>query len=126
MAAPCPPWLKQAWIDWLGPDRILELYGGTEAQAVTVITGDEWLEHRGSVGRVPSWARCASSTPTATSCRAGEVGEIWMRRGADAPPTYRYIGAEATHAAGRLGVARRHGLDRRRRLPLPRATARPT
>ena len=19
VAAPCPPWLKQAWIDWLGP-----------------------------------------------------------------------------------------------------------
>ena len=42
MAAPCPPWLKQEWIDWLGGDRILELYGGTEAQAVTFITGDEW------------------------------------------------------------------------------------
>src|SRR5262249_32186054 len=49
MAAPCPPWLKQAWIDWLGGDRILELYGGTEAQAITFITGDEWLAHRGSV-----------------------------------------------------------------------------
>ena len=30
---------------------ILELYGGTEAQAITVITGTEWLAHRGSVGR---------------------------------------------------------------------------
>src|SRR5438445_2684491 len=27
MAAPCPMWLKQAWIDWLGAERILELYG---------------------------------------------------------------------------------------------------
>jgi bile acid-coenzyme A ligase len=51
MAAPCPPWLKQAWIEWLGGDVILELYGGTEAQAMTVITGTEWLAHRGSVGR---------------------------------------------------------------------------
>ncbi len=32
MAAPCPPWLKQAWIDWLGPEKVLELYGGTELQ----------------------------------------------------------------------------------------------
>jgi bile acid-coenzyme A ligase len=31
MAAPCPMWLKEAWIGWLGPDRVLELYGGTEA-----------------------------------------------------------------------------------------------
>src|SRR5690606_26271108 len=29
MASPCPPWLKQQWIDWLGPERIWELYGGT-------------------------------------------------------------------------------------------------
>ncbi|MDQ6918293.1 MAG: AMP-binding protein, partial [Candidatus Dormibacteraeota bacterium] len=32
LAAPCPPWLKEAWIQWLGPDRIWELYGGTEQQ----------------------------------------------------------------------------------------------
>ena len=51
MAAPCPAWLKQAWIDWLGPEKVLELYGGTELQAMTVITGTEWLNHRGSVGR---------------------------------------------------------------------------
>ena len=51
LAEPCPPWLKEAWIDWLGPERIYELYAGTEAQAATIITGVEWLEHRGSVGR---------------------------------------------------------------------------
>jgi len=51
LAAPCPAWLKQAWIDWLGPERVFELYGGTELQAITVITGTEWLAHRGSVGR---------------------------------------------------------------------------
>jgi bile acid-coenzyme A ligase len=54
LAALCPPWLKQAWIDWLGPEKVLELYGGTELQAMTVITGTEWLAHRGSVGRPPS------------------------------------------------------------------------
>ena len=52
LAEPCPVWLKQEWIDWLGPERIFELYAGTEAQAATIITGIEWLEHRGSVGRV--------------------------------------------------------------------------
>jgi bile acid-coenzyme A ligase len=50
-AAPCPAWLKEAWIDWLGPDRIHELYGGTEGMALTWITGPEWLQHRGSVGK---------------------------------------------------------------------------
>jgi len=31
LAAPCPPWLKEAFIHWLGPDTIMELYAGTEA-----------------------------------------------------------------------------------------------
>ncbi len=52
LAAPCPPWLKEEWIDWLGAETIWELYGGTEAQAATIINGAEWLEHRGSVGKV--------------------------------------------------------------------------
>jgi len=51
LAAPCPAWLKQAYIDWLGASVIWELYGGTEGQGGTVITGEEWLLHRGSVGK---------------------------------------------------------------------------
>jgi len=39
-----PPWLKEKWIAWLGPERIYELYGGTEAQGATIISGVEWLE----------------------------------------------------------------------------------
>ena len=51
MAAPCPEWLKEAWIELVGPDTLMELYGGTEGQAATIITGTEWLTHRGSVGK---------------------------------------------------------------------------
>ena len=94
MAAPCPPWLKEAWIGWLGGDRILELYGGTEAQAITFITGDEWLAHRGSVGR-PLVGEIRVLDGDGKELPAGQVGEIWMRRGPDAPPTYRYVGARA-------------------------------
>ena len=39
LAAPCPAWLKEEWIEWLGADVIMELYGGTEGQARTIITG---------------------------------------------------------------------------------------
>src|SRR5829696_1804101 len=39
LAEPCPPWLKEAWITWLGAERVVELYGGTEGQMATVITG---------------------------------------------------------------------------------------
>ncbi len=59
MAAPCPIWLKQAWIDWLGPERIFELYAGTERQGTTLISGTEWLERRGL--RRQAAARLANS-----------------------------------------------------------------
>jgi bile acid-coenzyme A ligase len=98
MAAPCPPWLKQAWIDWLGPEKVLELYGGTELQAMTVITGTEWLAHRGSVGR-PVIGEMQIRDPGGRPVPAGEEGEIWMRRGAGVPSPYRYIGATARRAA---------------------------
>ncbi len=92
LAAPCPPWLKEAWIDWLGPEVIMELYAGTEAQAVTVISGTEWLAHRGSVGQV--WfGEMAVFDEAAQPLPAGEIGEIFMRRPADAPPSYHYRGA---------------------------------
>ena len=92
MAAPCPMWLKEAWIGWLGGDRVLELYGGTEAQAITVISGNEWLEHRGSVGRV-ILGEMLVLDPDGHELPPGQVGEIWMRRGPDTPPPYRYVGA---------------------------------
>src|SRR3546814_19693061 len=43
LAAPCPAWLKEKWIEWLGAARVHELYGGTEAQGATWISGEEWL-----------------------------------------------------------------------------------
>jgi len=93
LGAPCPAWLKHAWIDWLGADTIHELYAGTEAQGVTVITGGEWLKHEGSVGR-PMAGRMKVTDDDGNEVPAGEIGEIWIK-----PPeeqaTYRYIGAEA-------------------------------
>jgi bile acid-coenzyme A ligase len=99
LAAPCPPWLKQAWIDWLGPDRIWEVYAGTEAQAITLINGHEWLAHRGSVGR-PMIGEIRVGDAEGHPCAPGEVGEVWMRRGEGVAPGYRYVGAEATTRDG--------------------------
>lgn len=93
LAEPCPPWLKQQWIDWLGPDRIIELYAGTEAQAITVITGQEWLEHPGSVGRVIS-GEMQICDAEGNVVGPGEQGEVWMRATRDRP-TYHYVGSDA-------------------------------
>ena len=99
LAAPCPPWLKEAFIDWLGPDVVMELYGGTEAQASTIISGSEWLTHRGSVGRCTN-GEMKAFDEQGRPLPPGEVGEIYMRRPEGAPPSYRYIGATAKQLPG--------------------------
>ncbi|MEO7572939.1 MAG: AMP-binding protein [Acidimicrobiales bacterium] len=99
LAEPCPPWLKDAWIDWLGPEKIWELYGGTEAQAATIITGAEWLEHRGSVGR-PAEGTVLIADASGAPLPAGEQGEVWLRSVTRTTPSYRYVGAEARTREG--------------------------
>lgn len=98
MAAPCPEWLKHAWIEWLGAETVLELYGGTELQAMTIVTGTEYLAHPGSVGRVVI-GEIEIRDDEGHPLPAGESGEIWMRRGADQPSPYAYVGATAKTAA---------------------------
>lgn len=94
-AAPIPPTLKHLWIDWLGADRIWEMYGGTEGFATTQLNGSEWLAHPGSVGRALG-CEVLIRGENGEALPPGEVGEIFMRRiGADpASPGYRYVGAE--------------------------------
>lgn len=93
MAAPCPAWLKEAWIELIGAEKITELYGGTEAQALTIINGVEWLEHRGSVGK-PTVGEMKVLDPDGNQHPPGEVGEIYMRPPKGVGVTYRYVGAE--------------------------------
>lgn len=95
MAAPCPVWLKQAWIDWIGPERLFELYGGTERQGATLISGSEWLKRRGSVGKVQQGARMRILRDDGSDCAPGEVGEVYFLPDAGRNATYHYIGAEA-------------------------------
>jgi long-chain acyl-CoA synthetase len=49
-AAPCPVPVKQQMIDWWGP-IINEYYAGTEGNGFCAINSQEWLAHKGSVGR---------------------------------------------------------------------------
>ncbi|WP_328397076.1 AMP-binding protein [Nocardia sp. NBC_00416] len=90
--APCPSWLKRRWIDLLGGERLHEGYGGTEGVAFTSISGTEWLEHPGSVGRVIGGEMRVvgeDNQPLPT----GEIGEILLRRPHGTPPSYRYVGS---------------------------------
>jgi bile acid-coenzyme A ligase len=94
--APSPQWLKRFWIEWLGPEKIFEAYGGTERIAGTVISGVEWLEHPGSVGKPPPGRMLRAQRADGTPCAPGEVGEIYMKPASGQGTTYRYIGATPT------------------------------
>lgn len=49
-AAPCPPDVKRAMIDWVGP-IVYEYYGGSEEGAWVMCDSAEALAHPGTVGR---------------------------------------------------------------------------
>ncbi len=94
MAAPMPQWLKQAWIEWIGAEKIWELYGGTEALGSTIINGTEWLDHRGSVGR-PVNAELRILDEEGERLPAGEIGEIFLKPNEGSVGGYHYLGAMA-------------------------------
>lgn len=94
IAAACPPWLKKAWIDWVGADVVWELYTGTEALGGTAISGTEWLRKPGSVGRVIGGYDMKVLNEAGRDCAPGEVGEIYFLPQRGRGVTYRYLGAE--------------------------------
>jgi bile acid-coenzyme A ligase len=99
VGAPCPPAVKEAWIDLLGPEVVWELYGGTELQAITVLSGTQWLTHPGSVGVVVA-GEMKVLDDDGNECPPGVSGEIYMRPSPGTPPTYRYVGATAKSRDG--------------------------
>jgi bile acid-coenzyme A ligase len=99
VGAPCPPAVKQAWIDLLGPEKLWELYGGTELQALTFISGDQWIAHPGSVGVVVS-GEMKVLDDDGNPCPPGVEGEIYMRPAPGSAPTYRYVGVKAKSRDG--------------------------
>ncbi len=107
-AAPCPEWLKRAWIDLIGAEKIYESFGTTEAIGSTTIRGDEWLEHPGSVGR-PKDSEMKILDEDGAELPQGTVGEIFFRPFQE-DPTYFYIGSPPTkstadgfHSVGDMG-----------------------
>ena len=79
-AAPCPVDVKAKMIEWWGP-ILIEYYAGSEGNGVTVCNSQQWLEHRGSVGRavvgkIKILDENDEEQPT------GEIGTVYF---ADAP-----------------------------------------
>jgi long-chain acyl-CoA synthetase len=104
-AAPCPIEVKQRMLDWWGPS-ITEYYGGTEGGFLTVITGEEWLSHPGSLGRATALTELMIVDEEGRPCPTGTSGQIYFasRIGAD----FEYHKApgktEAAHLAPGVGT----------------------
>lgn len=96
MAASCPPDIKRQWIAWVGADVVWEMYSGSENVGVTVISGREWLERPGSVGRHWAGGDIDIVDDEGRILPAGEIGEIRFRSASEAPG-YHYLGASKTH-----------------------------
>ncbi len=77
-AAPCPPSVKRAAIEWWGP-VVAEYYGGTEGGFLAVIDAEEWLERPGSVGRPLPIVEVRIVGNDGEVLDVGETGEIWFR-----------------------------------------------
>ncbi|KTS05737.1 MULTISPECIES: AMP-binding protein [Microbacterium] len=91
MGAPCAPALKRAFLDWLGAERVDEVYAGSESNGLTRITGTEWLERPGSVGRPIGGTEVRVRDDVGADLPFGQSGLVWMRRGDTA--AYSYVGA---------------------------------
>ena len=98
-AAPCPIPIKEKMIDWWGP-VIYEYYAGTEGNGFVQLNSEEWLAHRGSVGK-PLTCEIHICDEHGAEVPAGESGAIYMSGGG----TFEYYKdddktAESRHAQG--------------------------
>lgn len=77
-AAPCPVPVKEQMIDWWGP-IIYEYYSSSEGHGFAACNSEEWLAHKGTVGRVVAGVLHVlddegNEVPTGTS------GELWFEK----------------------------------------------
>jgi long-chain acyl-CoA synthetase len=86
-AAPCPPDIKKAMIDWWGP-VIFEFYGSTESGAVTFANSEDALRKPGTVGKIAPGAELRFLGDDGQILPQGEIGEIYSRIAGNPDFTY--------------------------------------
>jgi long-chain acyl-CoA synthetase len=78
-AAPCPALIKDDIIKWWGP-IIHEYYGATEGLGFTACNSEEWLAHRGTVGKV-LFGDLHILDENMQDCPIGTAGTVWFKTG---------------------------------------------
>lgn len=112
-AAPCPIPIKEQMIAWWGP-VLHEYYAGTEGNGFTAITSEEWLQHKGSVGR-PLLGELHIVGDGGDDLPPGEVGTIYFAGGAtfeyhnDPDKTARSRNAKGWSTLGDVGYVDQDG-----------------
>jgi long-chain acyl-CoA synthetase len=94
-AAPCPVEVKRAMIDWWGP-VLHEYYSSSEANGITFISPQQWLEHPGSVG-LAGLGTIHVCDDEGRELAAGEIGTVYFER--DVRPFEYHGDPERTRAA---------------------------
>ncbi len=77
-AAPCPPEIKRAMIEWWGP-VLFEYYAGSEGGVGFLVTSEEWLRKPGTVGRRPRPEVAKILDDEGRECPPGVAGAIYMQ-----------------------------------------------
>jgi long-chain acyl-CoA synthetase len=98
-AAPCPPEVKKAMIDWVGP-IINEYYAGSEGGAGFVVSSEEWLTKPGTVGKLPDPSALRILDDDGNEVEQGQAGTLYFRVSPIAPFEY-YKDPAKTAAAHR-------------------------
>jgi long-chain acyl-CoA synthetase len=93
-AAPCPALVKEDMIKWWGP-IIHEYYGATEGLGFTACNSQEWLAHRGTVGKV-LLGDLHILDENMRECPTGTAGTVWFKT---ASPFEYFNDAERTKEA---------------------------
>jgi long-chain acyl-CoA synthetase len=76
-AAPCPPEVKAAMIEWIGP-KLFEYYAGSEGGVGFTVSSEDWLKRPGTVGRRPHKAAARILDENGDECPPGVPGAIYM------------------------------------------------
>ncbi len=80
-AAPCPIPVKEQMIEWWGP-VLYEYYAGTEGNGFVQLNSEQWLAHKGSVGRALT-CELHICDDDGNELPAGEPGTIYFGGGGE-------------------------------------------
>ena len=77
-AAPCSPQVKRQMLEWWGP-KVSEYYGGTEGGFISIISGEEWLQKPGSLGKPLGTVELILVDDDGNRCGPNQPGQIYFK-----------------------------------------------